>query len=131
MPVLYAAERHYGWLSPEALIASAAGLDLPEAFVRGVASFYSMYRHKPLGTYIIMLCTNVSCMLLGSDTILQAIKDKYGISPGETSADGRFTLLTAECLGQCDGAPAMLVEETVHTHLTPESVIDILESYPR
>jgi NADH:ubiquinone oxidoreductase subunit E len=129
MPSLYAAERYFGWLSPEAMSATGHLLDLPEAYVRGVASFYSMYRHEPLGKYIILLCTNLTCMLMDSDAVLRTIKDRFGISPGETSEDGRFTLMAAECLGQCDGAPAMLVGEDVRTSLSPDNIISILESY--
>jgi NADH-quinone oxidoreductase E subunit len=129
LPALYSAQREFGWLSQEALEAVAQGLNIPKALVKGVATFYSMYRHEPKGRHLVQLCTNVSCMILGAESLLDLLKNKYGLEPGGTSADGRFSLVIMECIGACDEAPAMLVDEDFHSGLTGENIGGILEGY--
>lgn len=129
LPALYSAQREFGWLSQEALEAVARGLNIPKALVRGVATFYSMYRHEPKGRHLVQLCTNVSCMILGAESLLELLKNRYGLEPGGTSADGRFSLVVMECIGACDEAPAMLVNEDFHSGLTAENINGIMESY--
>lgn len=129
LPALHAAQREFGWLSLNALKAVADILDIPEARVKGVATFHAMYQTKPSGKHLIQLCTNVSCMLFGAETLLFILKEKYGLEPGGTSKDGRYSLQEMECLGQCDGPPAMLVDRDAYTNLNASKLIEILESY--
>ena len=129
LPSLYIAQREFGWLSHEALSCVAKTLNLPEADVRGTASFYSMYKHKPVGRHLIQLCTNVSCMILGAEKLVDFLKTKYGVSPNGTSDDGRFSLVIMECIGACGTAPAMLVNTDFHENLSEKSLEEILEQY--
>ena len=129
LPSLYVAQREFGWLSQEAMESVAHALNLPAAFVRGTASFYSMYKHKPVGRNVIQLCTNVSCMILGAEKLVDFLKTKYGVEPNGTSEDGRFSLVIMECIGACGTAPAMLVNTDFHEDLTEKSLEEILEKY--
>lgn len=129
LPALYVAQREFGWLSHEAMMSVSGALNLPEALVRGTASFYSMFRHKPVGRHIIQLCTNISCMILGSEKLVDLIKNNYGVPQNGTSGDGRFSLVIMECIGACGTAPAMLVNTDFHENLTEKSIEEILEKY--
>jgi NADH-quinone oxidoreductase E subunit len=129
LPALYVAQREFGWLSNEAMLSVSSALNLPEALVRGTASFYSMFRHKPVGRHIIQLCTNISCMILGSEKLVDLIKNNYGVPQNGTSDDGRFSLVIMECIGACGTAPAMLVNTDFHENLTEKSIKEILEKY--
>jgi NADH-quinone oxidoreductase subunit E len=103
-------------------------LEIPAIRVAEVATFYSMYELKPVGRHKIGLCTNISCMLRGSDDIRQHIEDKLGIVPGQTTSDGKFTLKEVECLASCCGAPMMQVDDDYHENLTPDRVDEILDA---
>lgn len=116
-----------GWLSPELLDDVAAYLDMPPIGVYEVASFYSMYELKPVGRHKVCVCTNVSCMINGSDRILEHLEEKLAVRLGGTTADGRFTLKEVECLGACGGAPMMQIGKQYYENLTPEIVDSILE----
>jgi NADH-quinone oxidoreductase E subunit len=129
LPSLYVAQRQFGWLSHEAMKSVAGALHLPEADVRGTASFYSMFRLKPVGRNLIQLCTNVSCMILGTGELQEFLKKRYGLEPGSTTEDGRFSLVIMECIGACGTAPAMLVNTDFHDNLTVENISEILEKY--
>ncbi len=129
LPALYVAEREMGWLSPDAMVAVADALELSPATVRGVATFYSMYKHRPLGRHLIQLCTNVSCMILGAETLLDHVRKTFNVEVGGTSPDGRFSLIIMECIGACGTAPAMMVDDDFHENLTAEGIIRILERY--
>lgn len=129
LPALYLAQRELGWLSPEALSRVAKALDLPEATVRGTATFYSMFRQEPVGRHLIQLCTNVSCMILGSEKLVEWLGSRYGLVPNGTSADGRFSLVIMECIGACGTAPAMLVDTDFYDGLDEMSLEKILEGY--
>ncbi len=129
LPVLHIAQREFGCLSPGAFEAVSEALKLPKAIVRGVATFHTMFRTRPMGRNVIRLCTNVTCSLFGSMSLLNAIKKKFGIEPGGATADGRFSLVEMECIGACDAPPAMLINSDLHTGLTPESIAGILEEY--
>jgi NADH-quinone oxidoreductase E subunit len=129
LPALYKAQEEFGWLSLEALDAVSETLNVPKAFVRGVSSFYALFRHEPSGRHQIRLCTNVSCMMHGAEDIMKALKEKYGLEPGGTTEDGRFSFHTLECLGGCDNSPSMLVDEDFHKNLTPSNMAEILENY--
>ncbi len=129
LPALYIAQREFGWLSPDAMRYVARTLNMPEAIVRGTASFYSMFKHKPAGRHLIQLCTNVSCMIVGAENLLDFLKTRYGIKPDSTTQDGRFSLIIMECIGACGTAPAMLVDTDFHDNLTERSLEEILNSY--
>jgi NADH-quinone oxidoreductase E subunit len=129
LPALYVAQREFGWLTHEAMMSVSRALNLPEAMVRGTASFYSMFRHTPVGRHLIQLCTNVSCMILGAEKLIDFLQSKYGVGPGGTSQDGRFSLVVMECIGACGTAPAMLVNTDFHDNLTEKSIEEILETY--
>ena len=129
LPSLYVAQREFGWLSNEAMESVSSALNVPEAMVRGTASFYAMYKHKPVGRHLIQLCTNVSCMILGAEKLVDFLKNKYGVLPDGTSQDGRFSLVIMECIGACATAPAMLVNTDFHENLTEKRIEEILENY--
>lgn len=129
LPVLFIAQREFGWLSHDALNAVSSELDVPPALVKGIATFYAMFNNKPTGRHLIQLCTNVACMLFGSESLLEILSKKYSVEPGGTSPEGRFSLALIECLGACDTPPAMIVNNDLHTNLTAERIVDILEGY--
>ena len=119
-------EANGGWLTTKLMDAVADYLDMPPIAVYEVATFYSMYELKPVGEHKLCVCTNVSCMLRGSEDIVAHLEKKLGIKFGETTADKKFTLKEVECLGACGGAPMMQLGREYHEHLTPERVDDIL-----
>jgi NADH-quinone oxidoreductase E subunit len=126
LPALQRAQRdHGGWLPTEAIDEVARILDLTPTRVGAVASFYTMLHRKPVGHHVISICTNVSCSLLGAEHLRDYIGRKLGIRPGETTADGQFTLEEVECLGSCGTAPMMQVGDTYYENLT-EAKIDRL-----
>lgn len=129
LPAIYIAQREFGWLTPEAYEAVSTILSIPKATVRGVATFYAMYKHRPIGRHLIQLCTNVSCMLLGAERLVDFLKNKYGLEVGGTTPDGMFSLVIMECIGGCDVAPAMLVNNDYYGSLTQERIEEILEGY--
>jgi len=129
LPALHIAQREFGWLNDEALRSVAKMLDLTEAEVKGTASFYSMYRFRPMGRHIIQLCTNVSCMILGAERLIDFLKNRYGLEPDGTTEDGRFSLVIMECIGACGTAPAMLVNNDFYDNLTEKRIEEILEKY--
>ena len=129
LPALYVAQREFGWLSHEAMSYVARTLNLPEAMVRGTASFYSMFKHKKAGRHLIQLCTNVSCMILGAERLVDFLRTKYGMEPDNTTQDGRFSLVIMECIGACGTAPAMLVNTDFYDSLTEKRIEEILETY--
>ena len=117
-----------GYLTRELMDAVAEYLEMPPIAVYEVASFYSMLETEKVGRHSISVCTNISCMLNGSDTIMQYIEKKLGIKEGESTADGRYHLKQEEeCLAACCGAPMMMVDHVYHENLTPEKVDEILE----
>lgn len=127
MPALYLAQERYGYLTKEAMEEVAEVLNLPPVQVYEIATFYTMYNKKPVGRYHIQVCTNVSCMLLGAESLVDYLRKKLGIDVGETTKDGLFTLSTVECLGSCGTAPVMQINDTYHENLTKERIDEILE----
>ena len=128
IPVLHLAQQEFGgWLSAETMDYVASLLKILPIEVYEVATFYSMYNLKPVGKYMFEVCHTGPCMINGSDDIIKYIYDKLGIKPGETSADGLFTLKTVECLGACGYAPMMQLGKNYREHLTKEKVDTIIE----
>jgi NADH-quinone oxidoreductase subunit E len=129
IPVLHLAQQEFGgWLSVDAMDYVASILKLEPIEVYEVATFYSMYNLKPVGRYMFEVCQTGPCMINGSDDIIKYIYDKLGIHPGETTADGLFTLKTVECLGACGYAPMMQMGNNYREHLTKEKVDAIILS---
>lgn len=128
LPVLHAVQHRYNYIPHQALEEAADFLDISTAEMLDTASFYEDFWLKPKGKYLIMVCQSITCELLGHDRLLEKIQDKLGIEPDQTTDDGRFTLITAECLGSCDTAPCALINETRHENLTCENLDQILDS---
>jgi NADH-quinone oxidoreductase subunit E len=127
LPVLHLAQREFGgWLSVETMDYVASVLNIKPIEVYEVATFYSMYNLKPVGKYMFEICQTGPCMLNGSDEIIKYINERLGIKPGETTADGMFTLKTVECLGACGYAPMMQMGDHFREHLTKEKVDAII-----
>jgi len=122
-------QEHRGWVSDEAVKDIAQFLHLSNEDVDGVATFYSRIYRKPVGRNIILLCDGISCMIMGYESIYEYISVKLNIRFGETTPDERYTLLPVSCLGDCDHAPAMMINEDHFNHLTSKKVDEILENY--
>jgi NADH-quinone oxidoreductase subunit E len=116
-----------GWLSQAIMDALASYLSVPAISVYEVATFYTMFELEPVGKHKISVCTNISCMLCGSEEIMDHLQSKLNIKPGQTTDDGLFTLKEVECLGACVGAPMLLLDKQYHEHLTPEKIDQILQ----
>ena len=128
LPVLHLAQDSFGgWLSTETMDYVAELLQITPIEVYEVATFYSMYNTKPVGKYMFEVCQTGPCMLRGSDDIIEYIEKTLGIKPGETTADGLFTLKTVECLGACGYAPMMQLGKHYREHLTKEKVDAIID----
>ncbi len=123
-----AQEQNDGWLTRELIDAVAEYLEMEPIAAYEVASFYSMYELSPVGKHKICICTNISCLLRGSDEVVSHLEDRLGIKLGETTADGRFTLKEVECLGACVNAPMFQIARDYHENLTPEKIDAILDS---
>jgi NADH-quinone oxidoreductase subunit E len=129
MSALRIAQEERGYLTAEVMDAIAEYLDMPPIAVYEVASFYTMYEHKPIGRHLINVCTNISCKLTGSAEIVKHLQKKLGIKLGETTSDGRYTLRAVECLGACVNAPMMQIDKDYHEDLDNEKVDKLLEQY--
>lgn len=124
-----AQHQNQGWLSTELMDAVAAKLEMAPIAVYEVASFYSMFETRPVGRHCVAICTNISCMLMGSDTIVNHVEKKYGIKLGDSTTDGKIYLkVEEECLAACSGGPMMQVDHVYHTELTPDKVDEILDA---
>lgn len=119
-------EENGGWLTEELMDMVAAYLNMPRIAVYEVATFYNMFELNPVGKHKICVCTNISCMLKGSDEIASHLKEKLGIDFGQTTEDGYFTLKEVECLAACGGAPVLQIGRAYHENLTLEKLDDIL-----
>ena len=127
IPALHIAQKaNGGWLSEAAMKAVADYLDLPQIQVFEVATFYSMFELAPVGKHKLCVCTNVSCLLSGSDEVVEHLKKRLQINFGETTADNKFTLKEVECLGACVNAPVLQLGHQFHEKLTPEKIDALL-----
>jgi len=127
MAALRIVQDEFRWVSKEIMQEIADLLEMPAIHVYEVATFYSMYEHKDVGQHKLCVCSNISCQLRGSKEVLDHLKLKTGIGPGETTADGRISIKEVECLGACGGAPMMQVDKEYYENLTTESIDKILE----
>lgn len=119
-------QQHRGWVSDQGMADVAEFLQVPAAELEGVATFYNMIFRKPVGRHVILLCDSVSCWIMGSERLCEHLSARLGIAPGETSADGRFTLLPNVCLGACDHAPVMMIDDTHYQDLDPSRIDQLL-----
>ena len=126
---LQAAQTRLGHIPPELMRELAESLDIPVNDVYGVASFYSFISTRPLGRHVIRICRSLPCHYQGGQAVIDAVAGAIGVSPGETTPDGRFSFELVNCIGLCDKAPAMLVNDDPHVGLTPSQIPGILEGY--
>lgn len=128
LPVLWEIQKAKGAIDLEAEAWVALRLGVEPSHVHGCVTFYTMYKQKPSGRHHIQLCTTLSCMLRGSDELLRHLETKLGIKEGETTPDGKFSLVRVECLGSCGTAPMFQLNDAYHENLTLESVDRLLAS---
>ncbi|KIQ04923.1 MULTISPECIES: NADH-quinone oxidoreductase subunit NuoE [Pseudomonas] len=122
-------QKERGWVPDGAADAIGAILGIPASDVEGVATFYSQIFRQPVGRHIIRVCDSMTCFIGGHENVLGSIKSELGIVPGQTTADGRFTLLPVCCLGNCDKAPAMMIDDETFGDVQPEGVAQLLENF--
>lgn len=127
LPVLWIAQEQFGWISGEVMQSVAQILDLPVSHVYGVLTFYTMLNPRPVGKYHLQVCTNVSCMLRGSDRILGRLCERLKIKVGEITPDKKFSLTEVECLGSCGTAPMLQANEKFYENLTPDGIDKLLQ----
>jgi len=123
-------QRHRGWVSDESLRDIAEHLGMSVTDLDSIATFYNLIFRRPVGRHVIMICDSVSCWIMGYDRMREHLGKRLGIGLGETTKDNRFTVLPIVCLGCCDHAPAMMVDDTLHADLSPEKIDRTLERYP-
>jgi NADH-quinone oxidoreductase E subunit len=131
LPVLHAVQHEYNWIPMQAMEEIATFLELAPAEVLDTATFYEEYWLKPKGEYLIQVCRSLSCEICGSNELTRFCNEKLGIELGETTQDGRFTLVELECLGTCGTAPVALVNEVLHEELTVQKLQQIIDQLPR
>jgi NADH-quinone oxidoreductase E subunit len=123
LPTLWLAQKEWGWISREAVDHVASILDLAPALVWGVVTFYTMYNRAPVGKHLIQVCTSISCHLNGSEEVYAECRKRLGgLEPGETSKDGKYTVIEVECLAQCDKAPAVMVNDDDFAAITKQNL---------
>lgn len=127
IPALHLCQEQNGYASDEVVAYVAQRLDLPPAHVKGVVTFYTLFNQKPVGKHQVWVCRTLPCALRGAGDVLKQCEKKLGIHAGETTADGKVTLRTAECLAACGNAPMMQVDKDYHENLTPERIDQILD----
>jgi NADH-quinone oxidoreductase subunit E len=126
---LQAVQRHRGYVTDEGLADAAEFLGMRLDELEGVATFYNRIFRRPVGRHVILVCDSVSCWIMGCEALREQLAARLRIGYGETSADGRFTLLPNVCLGACDHAPVMMIDEDLHRDVDPETLDDVLERY--
>jgi NADH-quinone oxidoreductase subunit E len=122
-------QKHRGWVSDECVEAIADYLKISAAAVEGVATFYNLIYREPVGKKVIRVCDSVSCWVMGYETVRDRLKSELGIEYGETTADGEFTLLPGPCMGACDHAPVVMVDNDLHEDVDESKVKAIVEHY--
>ncbi len=129
LPIMQGVVEQESYLSEYSMVEIAREMDIPAAEVYGTATFYSFLEVKKMGRYIIRICKTITCAMKGKNQVLYAIQDMLKIQVGETTSDGRFSLLQTNCLGLCHKAPAMVINHDIFTDLTPEKVREIITEY--
>lgn len=131
LPMLHLVQADEGYVSPAGIALCAEELGLTKAEVGAVATFYTMYKRRPAGQWLVSVCTNISCQLLGAEDVYACLSKHLGIGHNETTANGTFTLEHAECLAACDYAPVMTVNYEFYDNVTPDSALDIVQGLAR
>lgn len=129
LPILQGIVAKHNYLTDEAMVEVAKELEISAAEVYGIASFYTFLDTKVRGKYVIRICKTITCSMKGKGEIIQIIEDMLKIRVGETTADKQFTLIETNCIGWCHKAPAILVNDTPYTDLTPEKIVEIIKGY--
>jgi NADH-quinone oxidoreductase E subunit len=130
LPALHLVQHTYNWIPMQAVQEIAEFLEIAPAEALDTATFYEEYWLKPKGKYLIAVCRSLSCEICDSHKLTDVVRRKLGIEVGETTADGRFTLIELECLGSCGTAPVALTNEVLHEELTPEKLTQIIDALP-
>jgi len=126
---LMAVQQRRGWVSDEALRAVSDYTGIPASQLEGVATFYNLVFRQPVGRHVIFVCDSVSCWLCGYERLRDGLRNKLGIDFGQTTSDGRFTLLPSVCLGNCDHAPALMIDDDHHGPVPADELDRVLEGY--
>ena len=129
MEVLRMIQSNRGWVSDEDISEAAESLEMSSEELDGIASFYDLIFRKPVGRHVVLVCDSVSCWTMGYKVIRDRLMQSLGINLGETSLDGRFTLLPAACIGMCDHAPAMVIDTDLYEDVTEQMINEILSRY--
>jgi NADH-quinone oxidoreductase subunit E len=129
IPILTEVNQALGYLPAEALAEVSRGLRVPKSQLFSVASFYTMLSTKPRGRHVIQFCESAPCHVVGGREVWQTLQDELRLAPGETSADGKWTLVTTSCLGICGVGPVIMVDDDIYGNLEPDRVADILARY--
>ena len=124
-------QRHRGWISDESLNDIARFLDMTDEELDSVATCYSMIFRQPVGRHVILICDGVTCWIMGHEDLFNHLKQRLGIGFGQTSSDGRFTLLPVSCLGACDKAPAMMIDDKLYVNLNTEKLDEIIDQHKK
>jgi len=122
-------QQHRGWISDEAISDIADELNMTSDEVDSIATFYTRLYRKPVGRNIILVCDSVSCMVMGYESVYKQLSGRLSIRFGETTPDGRYTLLPISCLGDCDHAPALMINDDLYHDISPASIDEILQKY--
>lgn len=128
IPSLHLVQKELGYISQDTMREVAEIFGLSPNEVHEVTSFYTMFHRKPVGKYVLQVCTNISCHLCNAKDIMAHLTNKLGIKPGETTPDGRFTLVEVECLGSCGTSPVVQINDDYYEELTPEKLDTVLDS---
>ena len=131
IPLLQSAQDHFGYIPRRAISYISGVIGIPESEVYGVITFYSQFRLRPMGKYVIRACAGTACHVSGSKMIIETIEDELGVEVGETTEDGLFTLNTVACIGCCSLAPVIMINDDTHGRLTPASLRKLLRRYRR
>jgi NADH-quinone oxidoreductase subunit E len=127
LPILHIAQKEFGYIDEEAELAVAETMGLSPVTVRETSRFYFMYHFHPVGKYHLQVCQNISCTVMGAETILDHLKARLGIEADESTDDGTFSVERVECIACCDRGPALLVNDELHTSLTPIKIDDLIK----
>jgi len=130
LPVLWVAQETWGWISREAAEEVARILELSPAHVSGVLTFYTMYNLEPVGRHLLQFCTSISCHIAGAGGLLDHCRRRLGVDLGQTTSDGRFTIVEVECIAGCDRAPSMMIDDTYHEPMDASRLDALLDSLP-
>jgi len=127
LPILWVAQETWGWISKEAAEEVARIVQVSPAHVDGVLTFYTMYNLRPVGKNLLQICTSISCHLAGADRLIERCRERLGVALGETSRDGKFTVIEVECIAGCDKAPSVMVNDTYHEPIDERALDALLD----